>query len=117
MNYPELKRSVASQAARFFSDKYSDRGQSLRHATGTGTNPRGHLWSKTLPPTVDKIMRPHSVTSTIENGFVYVPEEAEWLEEYLHDLTTFPNGKYDDQADSTSQALEWVNNVRSFRIL
>ena len=27
----------------------------------------------------EKIMRMHSVTPTIENGFVYLPEKAEWL--------------------------------------
>jgi phage terminase large subunit-like protein len=56
---------------------------------------------------MDKIMRMHSVTSTIENGFVHLPEKAAWLGEYLHELATFPKGKYDDQADSTSQALDW----------
>ena len=30
------------------------------------------------------------------------------LEDYLHELATFPNGQYDDQADSTSQALDWI---------
>ena len=52
-------------------------------------------------------MRMHSVTSTIENGFVYLPEKAPWLGEYVHELASFPKGKYDDQADSTSQALDW----------
>jgi len=59
-------------------------------------------------PKMEKIMRLHSVTSTIENGFVYLPEQAEWLDEYLRELTTFPYGKHDDQADSTSQALDWI---------
>jgi phage terminase large subunit-like protein len=27
--------------------------------------------------------------------------------DYLNELMTFPKGKYDDQVDSTSQALEW----------
>jgi hypothetical protein len=57
---------------------------------------------------MDKVMRLHAVSSTIENGFVHLPEKAEWLPEYLHELTTFPKGKHDDQADSTSQALDWV---------
>ncbi len=56
---------------------------------------------------MDKTMRMHSVTSTIENGFVHLPDKAAWLGEYLHELTSFPKGKYDDQADSTSQALDW----------
>ena len=59
---------------------------------------------------MDKIMRMHSVTSTIENGFVHLPDKKDWLGEYLNELTTFPKGKYDDQADSTSQALDWFKN-------
>ena len=62
---------------------------------------------KRYAPTMEKIMRMNSVTSTIENGFVHLPEKACWLEEYIHELTVFPKGKNDDQADSTSQALDW----------
>jgi len=58
-------------------------------------------------PTTDKIMRLHAQTALIENGFVHIPEEASWLAEYLHELTVFPRGKHDDQADSTAQFLEW----------
>ncbi len=61
-------------------------------------------------PKMDKIMRLHSVTSTIENGFVHVPDKAEWLGEYLHEMTSFPKGKFDDQCDSTSQALDWIKS-------
>jgi hypothetical protein len=57
---------------------------------------------------MEKIMRLHSVTSTIENGFVHLPEKAEWLGEYLHEMTSFPKGRFDDQCDSTSQALDWI---------
>jgi hypothetical protein len=35
------------------------------------------------------------------------PEAAPWLTEYLHELAVFPNGKHDDQADSTAQFLDW----------
>src|ERR1700692_2597721 len=65
---------------------------------------------KKYEPTMDKIMRMYSVTGTIESGFVYLPDKAAWLAEYLHELTTFPKGKYDDQTDSTSQALDWFKN-------
>jgi hypothetical protein len=36
-----------------------------------------------------------------------IPGQVTWLPEYLHELSSFPKGKYDDQADSTSQALDW----------
>jgi hypothetical protein len=52
-------------------------------------------------------MRLHAQTAVIENGFVHIPETAPWLAEYLHELTVFPNGKHDDQADSTAQFLDW----------
>jgi len=53
-------------------------------------------------------MRLHAQTGAIENGFVYLPGKAHWLAEYLHEIATFPNSKYDDQVDSTSQALAWT---------
>jgi len=52
-------------------------------------------------------MRLHAQTAIIENGFVHIPETAAWLGEYLHELTVFPRGKHDDQADSTAQFLDW----------
>jgi predicted phage terminase large subunit-like protein len=58
-------------------------------------------------------MRMHSVTSTIENGFVHIPEQASWLAEYVHEMTVFPNGRFDDQVDSTSQALDWAKEQTS----
>src|SRR5215468_7564353 len=58
-------------------------------------------------PTCDKIMRMNAQTAMIENGFVRIPETAPWLDEYLHEMTVFPRGKYDDQVDSTAQFLDW----------
>ena len=53
-------------------------------------------------------MRLHAQTAMIENGFVHLPETAHWLADYLHELTMFPAGRYDDQVDSTAQALAWT---------
>ena len=53
-------------------------------------------------------MRLHAQSAVIENGFVFVPEEAPWLADYLAELTTFPAGRHDDQVDSTAQALAWA---------
>jgi hypothetical protein len=53
-------------------------------------------------------MRMYTASSMIENGFVHIPENAPWLPEYMHEMSVFDNGKYDDQVDSTSQALNWV---------
>jgi len=107
LGYPELKRAVREQAEAFgpktilIEDKASGT-QLIQELISEGI----HAVQK-YEPTMDKIMRMHSVTSTIENGFIHVPDKAAWLGEYLHELASFPKGKYDDQADSTSQALDW----------
>jgi len=74
------------------------------------------------PAGQDKVMRMHAASSLIENGFVFLPENAEWLAEYVREVKAFPNGKYDDQVDSTAQALDWIkqgylnrNVVRIFK--
>ena len=59
-------------------------------------------------------MRLHAQTALIENGFVHIPETAPWLAEYLHEMTVFPNGKHDDQVDSTAQFLDWFKRPSSF---
>jgi predicted phage terminase large subunit-like protein len=107
LGYPELKRAVREQAEVFSPQTI------LIEDRASGTPLIQELVSEGMQtiqkyePTTDKITRMNSVTSTIENGFAHLPDKAAWLDEYLHELTSFPNGKYDDQADSTSQALDW----------
>jgi len=107
LGYPEWKRAVREQAEAFspqtilIEDKASGT-QLIQELVSEGMHA-----IKKYEPTMDKTMRMHSVTSTIENGFAHLPEKAAWLGEYLHELTSFPKGKYDDQADSTSQGLDW----------
>ena len=107
LGYPELKRAVREQAEAFnaqailIEDKASGT-QLIQDLVNEGMHA-----IKKYEPTMDKVMRMHSVTSTLENGFAHIPEKAAWLREYLHELTSFPKGKFDDQADSTSQALDW----------
>jgi predicted phage terminase large subunit-like protein len=62
---------------------------------------------------MDKISRMSTASSMIENGFVLLPARAAWLDPYRHELSVFPNGQYDDQVDSTSQALDWFKQGRS----
>ncbi len=35
-----------------------------------------------------------------------------WLEEYVQEITGFPGSKYDDQVDSTSQALHYLGDLK-----
>ena len=107
LDHPSLKRAVHEQAHAFqprtivIEDKASGT-QLIQDLLNEGVHS-----VKKYQTNLDKTMRMHSVSSTIENGFVYLPEKAPWLADYEHELAVFPNGKFDDQADSTSQALDW----------
>jgi predicted phage terminase large subunit-like protein len=108
MAYPDLKRAVRELAQAYrpsvilIEDKASGTQliQELIENRVQGV--------KRFKPEYDKVMRLHAQSGTIENGFVYLPKQASWLAEYVHELTTFPNGKHDDQTDSTSQFLAWI---------
>jgi predicted phage terminase large subunit-like protein len=118
LDYPELKRAVRAQAEAYkatvvlIEDRASGT-QLIQEAIAEGVHA-----IKRYVPEGDKQMRLYAQTATIENGFVYLPREAPWLAEYLHELSTFPNSKYDDQVDSTSQALDWIKRAsRSSNVL
>lgn len=110
LDYPDLRRTAKEQAEIYraknilVEDKASGT-QLIQDLLADGVH-----GTTRYEPKMEKIMRMHSATSTIENGFVHIPAQASWLAEYLHELAMFPNGRYDDQVDSTSQALDWSKN-------
>jgi predicted phage terminase large subunit-like protein len=106
--YPDLKRAVREQAEVYepsviLIEDHASGVQLIQELTDEGIHQ-----IQRCAPKGDKEMRLRAQTATIENGFVYLPREAHWLSEYLFELITFPNSKYKDQADSTSQALGWM---------
>ena len=59
-----------------------------------------------IRPDRDKESRLHGVTHVMERGSLVLPPAADWVEPYLQEMTTFPNARYDDQVDSTTQFLQ-----------
>lgn len=62
------------------------------------------------PPGSEKLMRAAGQSIKFESGQVRLPQEAPWLHEYLRELTGFPGTKFDDQVDSTTQALDFMSS-------
>lgn len=63
---------------------------------------------ESIRPKQEKIVRMEIQTPMIEDGKVHIPHQAPWLADYLHELAMFPKSKFDDQVDSTSQALAYI---------
>jgi predicted phage terminase large subunit-like protein len=69
-------------------------------------------------PRQSKTVRAEAITPILENGKVYLPRQASWLEALRAELITFPHGKNDDQVDSLVQFLKHakalIKHVRQF---
>lgn len=58
-------------------------------------------------PAGGKVARVNAVSAAIESGHVFLPtpEKAVWVNEFVDQFTSFPNGAHDDMVDAASQAL------------
>jgi predicted phage terminase large subunit-like protein len=67
------------------------------------------------PGSTDKLQRAMPAIVRAESGQIYLPEKADWLEEYVHELTIF-TGKddaHDDQVDATAWAALEMDRMGS----
>lgn len=118
LNYPELKRAVIEQAR-----KHGARTIVIEDKA-SGTQLIQDLKSEFIdgvteykpPPSTDKVMRLHAQSAMFENGRVFLPRTAPWLADYMHELTSFPGTRYDDQVDSTTQFLDYIGMDNSLEI-
>ncbi len=114
LNYPDLKRKVTELA------RLHNANRILIEDKASGTQLIQDLQAERVSgitayqplPGNDKIIRLHAQTAWFENGLVFLPRSATWLADYVTELTGFPGTKYDDQVDSTTQALDHLK-VRS----
>jgi predicted phage terminase large subunit-like protein len=68
-----------------------------------------------VDPVGDKVMRMNEQLARIEAGAVSIPARASWLDEFLKEILSFPNGRHDDQIDAFSQALMGIYATPSGR--
>ena len=112
LEYPALKRAVHAHAERYrpntiiIEDKVSGMSliQELREERLHGVT--------AFQSNLDKIMRMHSASSSLEGGLIHLPEKADWRGVFLQEVVTFPRGRHDDQVDSMSQAISWFKTGR-----
>jgi predicted phage terminase large subunit-like protein len=111
LEYPDLRRKVIALATEYRATTV------LIENAGPGMNllqdlrdtmPFGMTRPIGVKPEGCKIDRMAAQSAKIEAGHVYLPNSAPWLGEFLTELLSFPNGRHDDQVDSVSQFLRWL---------
>jgi predicted phage terminase large subunit-like protein len=118
LTYPDLKRRIIDHACRFSVNEIviEDKGSGTALIQDLGSeNITGVPYPIAFMPETDKVTRMHAQSAKVEAGHVYLPLRAEWLEDFRTELLQFPKGRYDDQVDSLSQFLNWVEQRNGSR--
>lgn len=109
LQYPQLKRKIIAMADEWkpdvvlIEDKAS--GQSLLQELRRDTQ----IPVVAIKPVGDKLTRAATSAIHFENGRVFIPKAASWLNTFKSELMSFPNAAHDDIVDSVSQFLNWMN--------
>lgn len=108
MEAPDLRRVIENTHLRYGAHQTLIERAGIGHALGAEMRRQSRI--RPLLPTVttDKPARLLAQSAKFESGQVILPREAPWLGLYLNELLAFPNARYDDQVDSTSQALKYL---------
>ena len=62
-------------------------------------------------PSRDKLSRLAIQAGYIEQGYLWLPHEAPWLEEFEQEVSNFPKSMHDDQIDALSQFLAEIRRI------
>src|SRR5450432_1769756 len=105
-----LETAEAADLFHGFFDNVTTPGKILIEDTGVGTAliaelKDAGLYAIAVKPERDKATRMSIQTGKFESGQVWFPNKAPWLADLEAEFFAFPNGRYDDQVDSISQAL------------
>ena len=66
-----------------------------------------------IRPAADKLTRALSWASLAEEGKVILVR-GPWIDDFLDEVCTFPNGRHDDQIDAVSLAVQMLNRQKRF---
>jgi predicted phage terminase large subunit-like protein len=113
LEYPALKRSIVERFRKFdpFKVLVEDKASGMSLLQELRSEGIWCLESRKPEPGSDKHRRLAEQSIKFEAGRVFLPKQAPWLDEYVLELTSFPGSKYDDQVDSTTQALECLGPI------
>tara|TARA_E500000318_G_scaffold112050_1_gene133657 strand:- start:4584 stop:6131 length:1548 start_codon:yes stop_codon:yes gene_type:complete len=113
-DFPELKRMLITLNTKWrgkglrgihIEDKASGQSliQELKNQSGMAIIP--------YKVSSDKVSRVSAITDLIEGGRVFLPKNAAWLDDFIEEAVSFPNGTHDDQIDALSMALDKLSRM------
>jgi predicted phage terminase large subunit-like protein len=109
--FPQLKKAVEDLERRFPQPivVIEDNASGTQLIQVLKQEARFRVRAYSPPAGADKEIRVDAQSIHFESGRVLLRKPASWLNDYVAELTGFPNTKYDDQVDSTTQALSFMS--------
>jgi predicted phage terminase large subunit-like protein len=107
---PELRREVIRLSKAWGANQTVIEDTDIGRAITQDLRRSGEWRAILQRPRYDKEARFLAQSARFEAGQVHVPHDAPWLATWLDELLAFPNGRHDDQVDSTSQALNCLTS-------
>lgn len=105
LEVPDLRRAITRLSEHWEADATLIEDTELGRAVAHDLHRTGPVRPLLNRPRFDKEARLLAQSARFEAGQVHLPAAAPWLGVYMTELLAFPNGRHDDQVDSTSQAL------------
>lgn len=113
-DFPELKQRLIRENTRwrgkglravYIEDKASGQSliQELKRESGISIIPYKVVH--------DKVARVNAILPLVEGGRVFIPTTADWLDEFIDETVSFPNGNHDDQVDAMTIALDVLSRT------
>ena len=107
--YPDLKRQM------ILSFEKNPSSAVLLEDAASGQSIYQELYRTTKLPLIrqkvdkSKLVRADVIQPIVEAGKVFLPRNAHWVNDFIDETVMFPVGRYDDQVDSMTQALAYLN--------
>ena len=113
LEYPSLREAVIALADRFKANVILIEDKASGTQLIQDLEAAGIYGIKGVMPLagVDKIMRFRAHSDLFASGRVVLPTEAPWLADYVDEIVGFPGTRFNDQVDSTAQALEFLRGI------
>lgn len=115
LDFPDLKRAVIDLRKRYRADKVIMEEAGSGFALHQDLRFTGEQRLIMVSPVSSKEERFNGCLAEVEAGHFLLPSAAPWLDDFRRELQAFPDGKYDDQADSFSQFV--LFQLRNWRWL
>ena len=105
LTYPALRDMAIALAERYKPRYILIEDAMTGSALADELKPKFLSATKRIKPEGDKQVRLFVESAKFEQGRVWFPKQAPWLQIFLEELLSFPDSRHSDQVDSISQAL------------